>query len=42
MSGSEKVISLTLDDLLDSYGMPSVIKLDIEGAEYQALMVLKI
>jgi FkbM family methyltransferase len=41
MSSSEKVISLTLDDLLDSYGMPSVIKLDIEGAEYQALLGAK-
>jgi hypothetical protein len=41
MSSSEKVTSLTLDDLLDSYGMPSVIKLDIEGAEYQALLGAK-
>ena len=41
MSNSESVMSLKLDDLLISYGMPSVIKLDIEGAEYQTLLGAK-
>jgi len=38
LTNSEKVLSLTLDDLFRMYGMPNLIKMDIEGAEYEALM----
>jgi FkbM family methyltransferase len=38
MTSSEQVLTLTLDTLCELYGTPDVIKLDIEGAEYQALM----
>lgn len=41
LSNSERVTSLALNDLLISYGRPDVIKMDIEGAEYEALLGAK-
>jgi FkbM family methyltransferase len=38
LTNSEKVLALTLDDLSVLYGVPNLIKLDIEGSEYEALL----
>jgi FkbM family methyltransferase len=33
----EKIKTITLDKLIENYGIPDLIKLDIEGSEYKAL-----
>ena len=38
VTSTESVESLTLDALFKLYGMPNLMKMDIEGAEYEALM----
>lgn len=38
LTSSEKVLTLTLNDLSVMYGVPNLIKLDIEGSEYEALL----
>ena len=38
VSHNEEVKTVTLDDLLEMYGPPDLIKMDIEGAEFNALL----